>query len=125
MAHRLIKAEIQPSERRRRMFWKKNSQETQEKGMPPKSIPEAVGRYLVVNLNQNPDWVWNLKAVLRSKEDKDYFDVRIFDPSQAASRKVPVKDYNSLNDHPEIVLYEGSFNKKTFEVKIDPKPKAA
>jgi hypothetical protein len=114
-----------PSERRREMFWNKNSQGTQEKGMPPKSIPEPVGRYLVVNLGQNPDWVWNLKAVLRGKAEKDYLDVRVFDPSQAASNKVQVKDYNSLDDHAEIILYEGIFNKRTFEVKIAPRPKAA
>ena len=107
------------------MFWNKNSKGTQEKGMPPKSIPEPVGRYLVVNLGQNPDWVWNLKAVMRGTADNDLFDVRVFDPSQAASRKVQIKDFNSLDDHPEIILYDGNFNKKTFAVKIEPRTKAA
>jgi hypothetical protein len=107
------------------MFWNKNTKGTPEKGIPPKSIPEPVGRYLVVNLGQNPDWVWNLKAVLQSNADKDSFEVRVFDPSQAASQKVQVKDYHSLDDHPEIILYEGNFNKKTFAVKVTPRPKAA
>lgn len=107
------------------MFWSKKSTGGEAKGIPPKSIPEPVGRYLVVHLGQNPDWVWNLKAVLQGRADKDAFDVRVFDPSQAASRKVQVKDYHSLDDHPEIILYEGNFNKKTFDVKIAPRPKAA
>jgi len=30
---------------------------------PPSDLPQQVGRYLVVNLGQGPDWVWELKAV--------------------------------------------------------------
>lgn len=102
------------------MFWKKNS--NGEKSLPPKNIPEAVGRYLVVGLGKNPDWVWNLKAALRNNgKDKDIYEVRIFDQSKAASQKIRVHDYTSLSEHPELILYEGWFNKKTFEVKVEAK----
>jgi hypothetical protein len=102
------------------MFWGKNN--GGEKLSPPKNIPEAVGRYLVVGLGKNPDWVWNLKATLRNNDkDKDVFEVRVFDQSKAASQKIRVQDYTSLSDHPELILYEGWFNKKTFEVKIEAK----
>lgn len=100
------------------MFWKTNSNE--EKMLPPKNIPEPVGRYLVVNLGKDPDWVWNLKAVMKAKgNEKDVFEIRVFDQSQVASQKIKVKDYNSFNDFPKLVLYEGWFNKKTFEVKVE------
>jgi hypothetical protein len=100
------------------MFGKKNS--NGEKMSPPKNIPEAIGRYLVVSLGKDPDWVWNLKAVMKDRgNEKDVFEVRVFDQSQAASRQIKVKDYNSFNEHPELILYEGWFNKKTFEVKVD------
>ena len=45
------------------------------------------------------------------EEEKDTFEVRVFNEAQAASQKVIVKDYNSLSEHPELILYEGWFNK--------------
>jgi hypothetical protein len=102
------------------MFWgrKKNGL------LPPKGIPDYVGRYLVVNLGKNPDWVWNLKAVMRSKtEDKDAFDVRVFDPAQVSEKGLKIRDYHSLDEHPDLILYEGWFNKRTGEVKIEAKEK--
>jgi hypothetical protein len=95
----------------------------------PKDIPEPVGRYLVVELGKNPDWVWNLKAVVRPRPDgKDRYDVRVFNLSTAAQAKVTVKDYTSLDGHPEAVLYEGWYDKKSFKVEIheiSPVPRAA
>ena len=103
------------------MFWKKKDASGVELSSP-KGIPEVVGRFLVVNLGKNPDWVWNLKAVTKSRpNEKDVFEVRVFDQSQAASQKLRVQDYNSFNEHPGLVLYEGWFNKKTFEVKVEAK----
>ena len=102
------------------MFWSKKANGL----FPPKSIPDAVGRYLVVSLGKNPDWVWNLKTVMRSNEgDKDTFEVRVFDQSQAADKGIKVRDYNSLSEHPEMILYEGWFNKRTYEAKVQPKEK--
>jgi hypothetical protein len=104
------------------MFWSKKANAL----FPPKTIPDAVGRYLVVSLGKNPDWVWNLKAVMRSNgADKDTFEFRVFDPSQAADKGIKVRDYHTFDEHPEMILYEGWFNKRTFEVKIQAKEKAA
>ena len=53
------------------MFWKKGAKtgETSDKKVEklpgPKGIPEIIGRYLITELKQNPDQVWNFKAVLR------------------------------------------------------------
>ena len=33
--------------------------------------------------------------------------VRIFDPSAASAQDVTVDNYRSLDDHPELILYEG------------------
>ncbi len=103
------------------MFWSKKTNGL----FPPKSIPDAVGRYLVVSLGKNPDWVWNLKAVMRSNGgDKDLFEVRVFDASQAADKGIKVRDYHTFDEHPEMILYEGWFNKRTFESKIQAKEKS-
>ncbi len=91
------------------MFWKKS-----ESGLHgPKGLPQPVGRDIVAKFGGNPDFIWdNYKAVTRPKEGmKDTFEVRVFSPAQAASRNITVKDYNSLTEHPELILYEGWFNK--------------
>jgi len=90
------------------MFWRKS-----KTGLPgPESLPNPVGREIVVEFGGNPDEIWYLKAVRRPKEgEKDIFEVRVFSAAQAASKNVVVKDYNSLSEHPELILYEGWFNK--------------
>jgi hypothetical protein len=109
------------------MFWKKRpvTEETSklkaEKLPGPRGVPELVGRHLVVQLKQNPDWVWKLKGVVRQRsksKTEDSFDFRVFDEAQAAAKKVSVKDYNSLAEHPNLILYEGWFDKKSMKVQM-------
>lgn len=91
----------------------------------PKDIPEPVGRYLVVELGKNPDWVWRLKSVTRPRpEGKDRFDVRVFDEVKTAAKNLAVRDYTSLDGHPELILYEGWFDKKSMDVHIGEKKTA-
>jgi len=101
------------------MFWKKKPAEAKPskpkaiKLPGPKGIPKLVGRHLVTELKQNPDRVRKLKSVVRPKpESKDAFDFRVFDEAQAVAKKLTVKDYNSLNEHPDLILYEGWFDKE-------------
>jgi len=117
------------------IFWKKKSKMVEvsdvkeENFSKPKAIPEPVGRYLVVDLGKSPDWVWQLKGVLRSKEDKYQYDVRVFDEAQARAKGVSVKNYITLDEHPELILFEGWYDKKYNSVHVqetlEPKPKAA
>ncbi len=91
------------------MFWKKDPN-----ALPgPRGVPEPVGRDIVTKFEGNPDKVWNhFKAVIRPREgQKNTFDVRVYDEVQAAAAKITVKDYNSLTEHPELILYEGWYNK--------------
>lgn len=101
-----------------------------EKLPKPKEMPEPVGRHLVVKLNKDPDWVWNLKVVLRPRADsKTTVDVRVFDETQAGSSGLHVRDYLSLDSHPHLILYEGWFDKQTGNIDIKEKvletPRAA
>lgn len=112
-------------------FWKKRagtgepSQEKAAKLPGPRDIPEPVGRHLVVQLGKNPDWVWNLKSVVRRRQEgKDSYDVRVFDRAQVAEQKVSVQDYTSLDEHPELILFEGWFDKKSMEVHTEEKEKS-
>lgn len=104
-------------------FWQKGESGAPGQGLPkPKDLPEAVGRHLVVDLSQDPDWVWTLKAALRPREEnRDIKDIRIFSPDKADAADVTVRNFTSLDGHPELVLYEGWFNSKTHKMQLTAK----
>ncbi|MCJ7594214.1 MAG: hypothetical protein MUO52_05515 [Desulfobacterales bacterium] len=112
-------------------FWEKKVEAvapagaTAEKLPGPKEIPYPVGKHLVVALGQDPDWVWQLKGVVRHREGggKDAFEVRVFSEGDTAMKKVPVKTYNSLDAHADLILFEGWFDKKSMDVQVEAKTK--
>lgn len=81
--------------------------------------PEAVPAYLARLIGD--EWGklprtgdhWAEYFVVMRPRSGDEFDVRIFDKWIAAEKKVQVLDYSSLDAHPDLVLLEGSLNKKT------------
>ena len=96
------------------MFWKRKETKEGEVKLPgPQRIPDLAGRHMVTEENKDPDLVWNLKGVVRPA-GKEAFYCRVFDEAQAARAGVRVKDWTSLDDHPELTLWEGYFDKKTF-----------
>lgn len=84
-----------------------------EKLDKPRGIPDAVGRYMVVNLAKHPDWVWDLKCAMRERTERHTFDIRVFDARAASSNGIAVRDYTSLDSHPELILCEGIFDKRS------------
>ena len=107
-------------------FWHKeqasaNSTGTKEiKLAKPKDLPDRVGMHMVTQLKEDPDWVWNLKCVMRPKADeKQAIEVRIFNPADAIRQGAVIKNFNSLDDHPDLILFFGWFNKNTGIVKIE------
>ena len=114
-------------------FWQKEKHSENVSGTreiklaKPKELPDRVGIHLVTKLKENPDWVWNLKCAMRPKADARHaFEVRIFDPADAVQRAVVIKNFNSLDDHPDMILFFGWFSKETGIVKIEKSlPKAA
>lgn len=102
-------------------FWqKKDESEAAVQKLPaPKRIPELVGRFLVVRLQKDPDWVWNLNVVERPRPDsKSLADVRVYDPAQAGAKNLSVKNYASLDATPELILFEGWYDKKAMKVEV-------
>lgn len=96
------------------MFWKREKGKEGEVKLPgPKSIPDLPGRHMVLEEKRDPNWVWNLKGVVRPAGAKEEFYCRVFNPAQVAQAGVEVKDWTSLDDHPDLILWEGYFNKKT------------
>jgi hypothetical protein len=136
--------------RRQKMFWKRkeatkeagvNAEELTPLEMPeivikepetqkagklpgPRSIEELVGRELITTLHSDPDWMWQLRSVIRQRADGPHrFDFRVFDEAQLAAKKVKIKDYNSFDHYPELVLYQGWFDKVSMEVHFNDEKK--
>lgn len=104
-------------------FWQKANAEPgapKAKKLPrPKELPSGIGRFLVVDLGLEPDWVWNLKAVSAPREEnRKQLNIRVFDEGQASARKVYVKNYTTLDDHPELILFEGWYDKEDWKIDI-------
>jgi hypothetical protein len=100
------------------MFWnRKQAQEREERLPGPKGIPGPVGSYMVVKMKKDPDWVWQLKGVVRPGGEKKTFYCRVFNEVQVAQTGVKVKDWTSLDDHPALILWEGYFDEKTNTVR--------
>jgi hypothetical protein len=79
----------------------------------PKDLPDRIGIHLATQLKLDPDWVWTLQGVVRPTNEKHNFEIRIFDPEEAFLSDVIVKNFSSLEDFPELILFEGCFNKYT------------
>lgn len=101
-------------------FWQKFTKEnTQEGGLTgPTTIPEPVARYMVVEMKEEAEWVWRLKAVLAPcPERKHEAFFRVFEGKKVLAREIRIFDYSSLDNHPSLIIMEGIFNKKTGEVR--------
>ncbi len=86
----------------------------------PRDLPQQIGMYLVTRLKLDPDWVWNLKCVMRPKADvKRVFEIKVFNPATAAGKGVSVSSFSTLDQHPDLILFHGSFNKNTGNVEME------
>ena len=109
----------------RKMFWDKKSakeEEKKEKLSGPKEIPGPVRNYLIAERKMDPDLVKLLKAVVRKRETGEAaLNIRVFDNSEALAKKVQVKDYTSLDEHLDLIIYEGWFDERSKQVKLEDK----
>jgi hypothetical protein len=100
------------------MFWNRGKTKEGEPQLPgPKDLPQLVGGHMVVEEKKNPDWVWKLKGVVRPAGKKTAFYCRVFDATQAAQAGVKVKDWSSLDEHSDLIIWEGYFDKETNKVR--------
>jgi hypothetical protein len=107
--------------RRVKMFWKfwehEKTKAGQERLPRPKSIPRYVGRYMVLDEKRDPYWVWNLKGVVRPTEKESAFYCRVFNEAETKKAGVIVENWNSLDDHLDLIIWEGYFDLDTNTVR--------
>ncbi len=110
-----------------KMFWNKksvNGESKKEKLPGPQAIPDPVQKCLVGEWKMDPDLVKLLKAVvLRNSNEGKAFYIRIFDGSDALAKKVQINNYTSLDEHLDLILYEGQFDEGSKQVKLEEKKK--
>ena len=105
-------------------FWKKESPSeatstNEPKLAKPKEVPEPVGRKMVTGMKLDPDLVWSLKYVSRPIGDhRNASEFRIFNPKTAQQKGVAVKNWTSLDDLPDLILYSGLYDKKANSIEI-------
>ena len=111
------------------MFWGKKSakeEEKKEKLSGPKEIPGLVRNYLVAERKMDTDLVKLLKAVMRkSATGETAFNIRVFDESEGLAKKVQVKDYTSLDEYPDLIIYEGLYDGGSKQVKLEEKKRVS
>lgn len=94
------------------------------RGKATKELPTSVGKFLVTKLNLDPDWVWSLRCVVNPHEGRNQVsDIRVFNPAAVRSKRIEVSGYRSLDEHQELILFDGWFNKVSHECRINVREK--
>jgi hypothetical protein len=102
-------------------IWRKSAHEDIQKTGGATTIPEPVARYMVVDLQEEAEWVWYLKAVLSPRpESKHVYDFRVFEAAKAMAKNVQVQNFASLDNHPELIVLQGSYHRKSGDVWAEP-----
>jgi len=106
------------------MLWgKKSEKEKEGKLSGVVEIPTPVQNYLASEKKIDPEIVKLLKAVVLSTSEAEELKIRIFDNSDALARGITVKNWNSLDENPDLILWEGLFDKKSKSVKLEERKK--
>lgn len=106
-----------------KLFGKKqagaSAEERREKLSRPMDILQPVGQSLVITYKLNPDWVWSLKTVTRSYTDAPHrVEFRAYDPQEVSTIGLAVKNFYTLDQHHDMILYSGWVDKKTKEMEL-------
>jgi len=97
-----------------------------EKLPAPRQIPGLVEKHIVAEYKMDPDLARILKAVVRVRSTGEgALNIRVFDESEVLARKIQVKDYTSLDDHPNLIIYEGWFDEKSKRVELEERKKVS
>ena len=94
------------------MFWRKRG--TEQKGEKKKAVKKIAGplwAHMVMRYGVTDDVLQNLRRVERHGliEDKPVIMIRMFALGAADKKGVIIEDFESLDGHPELVLYAGYY----------------
>lgn len=92
------------------MFWKRDKGEKKKQEVMSLS-GSAVWSYMHSRHGISGEALVPLRRVESDGmvDDKPVTMIRIFDPATAEEKGVAIKDYQSLDSHPDLILYEGYY----------------
>jgi len=92
------------------MFWKRDKGKKKERGVMGLG-GSAVWYYLRRHYGLNGDEMVLLRRVESDGmiDDKPVTMIRIFNPAAAKEKDAAIEDYHSLDNHPDLILYEGHY----------------
>ncbi len=105
----------------KKVFWGKKATKEDGKLPGPKEIPVLVQNFLLAERKMDTGLVKLLRAVERKGTTGQAMDIRVFDEADAKAKQVQVKDYTSLDERPDLIIYEGWFDEGAKQVKLDEK----
>lgn len=85
----------------------------------PKDVPQWAHTCLVVTLHEDADFIAELRCVERMgiEDGASVEMLRLFRPDLSPDA-FKVTDFTSLDEHPELILFEGSHDRATGEVRM-------
>jgi hypothetical protein len=118
-------AGVAPSEKKVEVSPKKKAESAKAaKLLAPRQMPGMVEKYLAANYKMDAEIARLLKVVARRQpQTQGAFDCRVFDQSEAEAREIKIKDYTSLDEHPDLILYDGWFDEGSKRVELVEKRK--
>ncbi len=89
-------------------------------GDGPRDIPQRVYLYMVTTLKVLPENLTSLLSVQKVGfwDGKAVTFIRIYDP-RVSEEAAQVKDFTSLDQHPEHILYEGYWEEGSYCVFLE------
>ena len=104
------------------MFGKKKGLKTK-----PVEVDRTIYKIIGNEWNKIPPgdsdhWVKYMAVMRPQKQGSDVYDIRVFNQWYAQQNKIRVFDYAALDNHSELVLFEGWFDIKTKKGEIKYKP---
>lgn len=107
-----------------KIFWNKKNTEKKVKLSKPEELQGVIQNYLVTEKKIDANIASLLKMVkVKDGAGEDFFHIRIFDNSEALAKEVEVQSYKTLDEHPDLIIYEGLFNQKNKKVTLEEKKK--
>jgi hypothetical protein len=95
-----------------------------EKMTGPRPIASTVEKHMVSDMKTNPEWIPFLRSVIRHDgRGENAYDIRIIDEADAKAKGIKIENFLTLNEHPDLILYEGWVDEATKRTELIEKKK--
>ena len=99
----------------RKMFGRNKNKAVNSKPMKlDRTLYKVIGsEWDKIPQSESDHWVKYMAVMRPQKEGGDVCDVRVFDEWSAQQNKISILNYGSLDNQPDMILFEGWFDRKS------------